>query len=99
MPFFALKIPNTYLISIPVFGIGLNTGIPEFGIGIGIPSCDSIFVSGAKEIHKQQKLWQHDDYEGWGPECGNLIIFLSLRFYVKSILENVAILKLLFSPF
>ena len=35
---FAMKIPNTYLISIPVFGIGLNTGISEFGIGIGIPS-------------------------------------------------------------
>ena len=42
MPFFAFKIPNTYSISIPVFGIGLNTGIPEFGIGIGIPNSDSV---------------------------------------------------------
>ena len=28
------------------------------------------------------------------PQCGNLMIFLSLRFYVKSILENLRVLKL-----
>ena len=50
MPFFALKIPNTYLISIPVFGIGLNTGIPEFGIGIGIPS----------DIHSYVSFYMHE---------------------------------------
>ena len=32
------------------------------------------------------------------PQCGNVRIFLSLRFYVKSILENVEVLKLLFLP-
>ena len=29
------------------------------------------------------------------PQCGNFRIFLSLRFYVKSILENLEVLKLL----
>ena len=33
----------------------------------------------------------------WGK--GNFRIFLSLRFYVKSILENLEVLKLLFCPF
>ena len=32
-------------------------------------------------------------------QCGNFRIFLSLRFYVKSILENLEVLKLLFLPF
>ena len=33
------------------------------------------------------------------PQCRNLRNFLSLRFYVKSILENLEIPKLLFLPF
>ena len=32
------------------------------------------------------------------PLCGNVWIFLSLRFNVKSILENVQVLKLPFQP-
>ena len=32
-------------------------------------------------------------------QCGNFIIFLSLRFYVKSILGNLEVPKLLFLPF
>ena len=36
--------------------------------------------------------------EGGFTQCGKLRIFLSLRFYVKSILENVEVLKLLFLP-
>ena len=33
------------------------------------------------------------------PQCGNFMIFLSLRFYVKSILEDLEVLKLPFLPF
>ena len=32
-------------------------------------------------------------------QCGNFIKFLSLRFYVKSILENLEVLKMPFLPF
>ena len=32
-------------------------------------------------------------------QCGNFMIFLSLRFYVKTILENLDVLKLQFLPF
>ena len=32
-------------------------------------------------------------------QCGNLMIFLSFRSYVKSILENLEVLKLPFLPF
>ena len=33
------------------------------------------------------------------PQCGNFMIFPSLRFYVKSGLENLDVLKLPFLPF
>ena len=36
---------------------------------------------------------------GKNTHCGNLRIFLSLRFYVKSILESLEVLKLPFLPF
>ena len=32
-------------------------------------------------------------------QCGNFMIFLSLRFYVKPILENLEVLKLPILPF
>ena len=37
--------------------------------------------------------------QGLKSQCGNFRIFLLLRFYVKSILENVEVLKLLFCNF
>ena len=37
-------------------------------------------------------------YQVRGSQCGNLRIFLSLKFYVKSILENLEVLKLPFLP-
>ena len=47
--------------------------------------CRDIRRRGKNKVHK--------------PHCGNFRIFLSLRFYVKSILENIKVLKLLFLPF
>ena len=47
--------------------------------------CRDIRRRGKNKVHK--------------PHCGNFRIFLSLRFYVKSILENIEVLKLLFLPF
>ena len=39
MAIFCLWNTGISQISIPEFGIDFNTGIPEFGIGIGTPSC------------------------------------------------------------
>ena len=52
---------------------------------LGFSSCDSIFVSGAKEIHKQQKLWQHEDEGGRGSwDDGNWGFFKVLYFWTTN---------------
>jgi len=43
--FLPILIPKTYLFSIPVFGIELNTGIPVLGFGIGSFTAMQIFPS------------------------------------------------------
>ena len=48
---------------------------------------------------KTKISWNHDIFRNFPPcfaQCGNLRIFLSLRFYVQSIIENQGVLKLPF---
>ena len=47
------------------------------------------------------QTWTGDGKKGIGSktQCGNFRIVLPLRFYVKSILENLKVIKLPFLPF
>ena len=45
---------------------------------------------------KKREIMEHKGARGNTRQFGNFRIFLSLKFYVKSVLENVEVLKLYF---
>ena len=45
-------------------------------------------------MHLKSPFFQRN--KGQWPQCANFRIFLSFRFYVKSILDNVEVLKIAF---
>ena len=69
----------------------VQNGLKEAKIGLNSPK--------SSNESKKVQIGPHGSKWVKIAQCGNLMIFLSPRFYVKSILDNIEVLKLPILPF